>query len=118
MKKIQQVKDMCISLGTGVCTVAVCHIMSESTMQDIDPTGSSGDWRVEAAVCPVTLQSFVAPHHHQWSRQVTPALPSPFLDPSDLRNLLKVSLHKMVSIALALVGPHLPQELRQLKSVV
>jgi len=45
-KNIKEVRDMCISLRAGTCIVAVCHILSESTMRGVDPTGSSEDSRV------------------------------------------------------------------------
>ena len=54
VKDMKEVKDMCTSLGATFCMVAACHVLSESTVQGIDPTGSSGT-RVEAKVCAVTL---------------------------------------------------------------
>ena len=44
-------------LGAGTAVVPACHILSESAMQGVDPTGSSEDSSVMNKVCAVIFSS-------------------------------------------------------------
>ena len=41
LRRNHELKQLCDRLGTASTTVQACHILNESTMQGIDPTGTS-----------------------------------------------------------------------------
>ena len=51
----------CDSLGAIAVAIDACHILSESTVQGVDPTGDSKDGRVVAKVWAIPLPSLSSP---------------------------------------------------------
>lgn len=76
-------------------TVITCHIMNESTMQGVDP---SGDGKGDSVVNKVRAIGLPTPFHnlHLSSRQIMPPMLLAFLSALDSRTTSKRSLRKMV----------------------
>lgn len=71
VKNNYELAQQCRNLGAGAVTVKTCHILNESTMVGVDPTGISEESAVTNKVCPVTVfRALRRPHHsHLLSRE-------------------------------------------------
>ena len=60
LKRSRELDKLRRDLGASYATIQACHILNESTMQGIDPTGASEDRTVTDKVCALTGSR--APH--------------------------------------------------------
>ena len=73
LKRSRELDKLRRDLGASYVTIQACHILNESTMQGVDPTGASDESTVTDKVCAVTASRAPRrPHHpHASSRQST-----------------------------------------------
>ena len=55
LKRSRELDKLCLDLGASCATIQACHILNESTMQGVDPTGASEERTVTDNVCAATM---------------------------------------------------------------
>ena len=82
------------SINARAATVQACHILNESTMQDVDPTGTSEESTVSNKVCAATVSRVLhcPDRPHLPLRQSMLSQLCPFSNTSDLEVMQKNSL--------------------------
>ena len=61
MRKNPVLKQLCDNLGAGSATIQACHILSESTMQSVDPAGDSEKAATVNKVCSIGVSCSLLP---------------------------------------------------------
>ena len=61
MRQSRTLKQSCVDLGAASATVQACHILSESTMQGVDPAGDSENAATVNKVCGIGVSCSLLP---------------------------------------------------------